>query len=259
MTQPAAKSGWMRRWSAPLWGVAATAVFSGPVLAQTALLSQPPNRVDAHLSDAKLQSSLLSPVPTGVCVAENFVLAAKSIIAEIRIWGIYFPGGVAPATDNFTVTVRSDTAGLPGAALSTPRNVPATRQVTGESVDGITEHAYTLMLDSAPRAPGVYWVEICNDTTGSAASFYWEFGVADPVRGVPGAAFVLTAPPGNNWLPLDAGSDRRDLAIEITAQPVATAVPALTALGVAVMSGVLAAGGMCLTRRRPPGSTQTAP
>ena len=239
----------MRRWPPIVWGVVAATVFSGPALAQTALLSQPPNRVDAHLSDAKLQSLLLSPVPTGVCVAENFVLAAKTIIAEIRIWGIYFPGGVAPATDNFTVTVRSDTAGLPGAALSTPRNVPATRQVTGESVDGITEHAYTLMLDSAIRAPGVYWVEICNDTTGSAASFYWEFGGADPLRGVPGAAFVLTAPPGNNWLALDAGSDKQDLAIEITARPVATAVPTLSTLGMAIMIGTLAVGGIYLTQR----------
>ena len=127
MAQPGPKCGRMRRRPTLVWGMVAAAVFSVPALAQTTLLSQPPNRVDAHLSDAKLQSSPLSPVPTGACVAENFVLAAKTIIAEIRIWGIYFPGGVAPATDNFTVTVRSDTAGLPGAALSTPRNVSATR------------------------------------------------------------------------------------------------------------------------------------
>jgi len=250
MTQPGPRSGWSWRWPKPIWSVVAAAVLSGPALAQTALLSQPPNRVDAHLSDAKLQSSLVSPVPTGACAAENFVLSAKTIIAEIRIWGIYFPGGIAPATDNFTVIVRSDTAGLPGAALSSQRNVPATRQVTGERVDGITEHAYTLMLDSAHWAPGVYWVEICNDTTGSAASFYWEFGVADPLRGVPGAAFVLTAPPGNGWLALDAGSDRQDLAIEITARPVATAVPTLSALGMAIVSGLLAVGGTFLARSR---------
>ena len=105
------------------------------------------------------------------------------------------------------------------------------------------------MLDSAIRAPGVHWVEICNDTTGSAASFYWEFGLADPLRGVPGAAFVLTAPPGNSWLGIDAGSDKQDLAIEITARPVATAVPTLSTLGMAILSGILAVVGIYLTRR----------
>jgi len=50
------------------------------------------------------------------------------------------------------------------------------------------------MLDSGIQAPGVYWVEICNDTMGSAASVYWEFGGADPLRGVPGAA--STSPKG---------------------------------------------------------------
>jgi hypothetical protein len=100
------------------------------------------------------------------------------------------------------------------------------------------------MLDSAIRALGDLWVEICNDTTGSAASFYWEFGGAVPLRGVPGAAFVLTAPPGNSWLALDAGSDKQDLAIETTARPVATAVPTLSTLGMALNGGTLAVGGI---------------
>jgi hypothetical protein len=212
-------------------------------------LSQPPSRIDAHLSDAKLQDSLVLPVPTGICVAENFVLPAREILAEMRIWGIYSPGGVAPATDRFTVRLRSDTAGLPGAVLSTQHDVPVARQATGGNVGGIAEHVYTLTLDATALPPGVHWVEICNDTTGNPAAFYWEFGAVDPVRGVPGAAFILTELPGSNWLALDAGSGRQDLAIEITARPVATAVPTLSPLGTAIVSGVLALGGVYLIRR----------
>lgn len=249
MTQPGSNNGWSRTLAALLGSVVATALFSGPALGRTALLSQPPSRIDAHLSDAKLQSSLPSPVPTGACVAENFVLPAEEVLAEIRIWGIYFPGGVAPAADRFSVRFRADAAGLPGAALSTQLDVPVTRQATGGNVDGIAEHVYTLTPNAAVLAPGIHWIEICNDTTGNPAAFYWEFGVVDPVRGVPGAAFVLTEPPGSTWLALDAGSDRKDLAIEMTTRPVATAVPALSTLGMAVLSGVLAAGGIYRTRR----------
>ncbi len=249
MTQPGSKRGWAGTLPALLWGVVAAALFSGSALAQAVLLSQPPNRVDAVLSDAKLQSLLVSPVPTGVCVAENVVLSADEIIARIRLWGIYVPGGVAAATDSFTVSVRSDAAGLPGAVLSTQHGVPATRQLTGMSVDGLPEHAYTLMPNPVVLTAGLYWIEICNDTTGNAVSFYWEFGAVDPLRGVPGSALVLTAPPGNSWLALDAGSDRHDLAIEITATRAATAVPTLTALGMTLLSGAVATCGICLNRR----------
>lgn len=81
----------------------------------------------------------------------------------------------------------------------------------------------------------------------------------DPVRGVPGAAFVFTEPPGSNWLVVGDGGDRQDLAIEITARPVATAVPNLTTLGMAIVSGVLALGGIYLIQRsRPEGERRSA-
>ena len=209
-----------------LWSVVFIAMFSDPASTQTAVLSQSPNHIDSHMSDAKLQSFPLLPNPTGVCVADNFILSSETTIAQIRIWGIYFPGGnSAPAIDNFTVIIHPDTAGLPGTALSTQHNVPVTRQVTGGNVGGNTEYVYTLMLNPVILAPGTYWVEICNDTTGNPSSFFWEFGVVDPIHGIPGAAFVFTALFGSNWQVLGIDSDRQDLAIEITTQPVTTAVP----------------------------------
>jgi len=250
MTKTRPKNRRLRIFPALLWSVVATTMFSGPALAQTAILSQPPNHIDAHVSDAKLQSSLVLPNPTGVCVAENFVLSSEKTIVQARIWGIYFPGGNAPALDNFTVVIHADTAGLPGPALSTQHNVPATRQVTGESVGGSTEHVYTLMLNPVVQAPGTYWVEVCNDTTGNPASFYWEFGAVDPLHGIPGAAFVFTALFGSNWQVLGIDTDRQDLAIEITAQPGTTAVPALTEWGMAIISVLAGASGIYLVRRR---------
>ncbi len=233
-----------------LWSVVSIVMFSDPALTQTAILSQSPNHVDSHVSDAKLQSLPLLPNPTGVCVADNFILSSERTITQIRIWGIYFPGGIAPAIDNFTVVIHSDTAGLPGTALSTQHNVPATRQLTGENVGGITEHVYTLMLNPVILDPGTYWVEVCNDTTGNPASFFWEFGVVDPIHGIPGAAFVFTALFGSNWQVLGIDSDRQDMAIEITAQPVTTAVPTLTDWGMVIMSILLGGGAIYLITRK---------
>lgn len=231
------------------WSAISIVMFSELASAQTALLSQSPNRVDSHLSDAKLQSFPTLPNPTGACVADNFALSSQKTIAQMRIWGIYF-GGIAPTTDNFTVVIHSDTAGLPGTALSSQHNVPATRGVTGEKVGAWAEHVYTLMPNPVILAPGNYWVEVCNDTTGNPSSFYWEFGVTDPLHGIPGAAFALTAIPGSNWQVVDIDSNRQDLAIEITAQPVTVAVPTLAGWGVAFLSIFFGASGLYRIGRR---------
>ena len=249
MAAPGPKNKGSRILPALLWGAVSTILLSEPASAQTALLSQPPSHLDSHLSDARLQDFPTLPNPTGACVADNFVLSSQKTIARIRIWGIYF-GGTAPATDNFTVVIHTDAAGLPGTALSTQHNVPATRRVTGEKVGAWAEHVYTLMPSPALLAAGTYWVEVCNDTTGNPSSFYWEFGATDPLHGIPGAAFTLTAIPGSNWQVVDIDSNRQDLAIEMTAQPVTAAVPALTGWGVALLSVLFGAGGLYSLRRR---------
>lgn len=249
MIAPGRRYGGPQLVSSLLCGAFAAAVGCEAVAAQTTLLSQPPNRTDAHLSDAKLNSMIMWPTPTGVCAAENFVLPSTSTIARIRIWGVYSPGGGAPATDSLTVTLHGDAAGLPGAVLSTQSGVPASRRPTGEAVGGLAEYVYSLPLDPVARPPGSYWIEVCNDTTGNAPSFFWEFGTVDPARGVPAAAYVLTAPAGNAWQVLDVDSNRRDLAIEISAQPVAEVVPTLTDWGLALLGVLLGAGGAGFARR----------
>ena len=231
-----------------LWSVFFIATFSDPALSQTTILAQPPTQIDAHMSDAKLQTFPSLPGPTGVSVADNFILSSQQTLAQIRIWGLYAGGNSSPATDNFTVVIHSDAAGLPGTALSTQHNVSATRQVTGQIVGGaFTEYAYTLMLNPVILDPGIYWVEIYNDTTGNPATFFWEFGALDSAHGIPAAAFVFTALFGSNWQVLSVDSDRQDLAIEITS---AATVPTLTDWGMLIMSVLLGGTAIFFIRKK---------
>ena len=230
------------------WSVVFIVMFSSPALSQTTILTQSPNHIDSVRSDAK--SLPLPLAPSGDSVADNFILSSGQTIAQIRIWGVYAYGNTAPAIDSFTVIIHSDAAGLPGAALSVQPNVPVTRQVTGGTVGGnFTEYVYTLTPNPVILTPGTYWVEIYNDTTGDPDSFFWEFGVVDPIHGIPGAAVALTTP-GINWQVLSIDNARQDLAIEITTQPPTTAVPTITGWAMVIMSLLLGGSGIYLLGRR---------
>ena len=230
------------------WCSIAILLAASPVAAQAILLAQGPNRADAILSDAKLQSLVMWPSPTGVCTAENFVLGAASTIARLRIWGIYFPGGTAPALDHFGVAIRADAGGAPGALLWSQENVPSTRQATGRSVTGVAEYVYTLTPDAFTRTAGTYWVEVCNDTSGHGASFYWEFGTLDPTHGIPGAAAIRTTSRDLGWQAVTGDVERQDLAIEIAADPSTAAVPTLGGWVLALLGVALAATGLRFVR-----------
>ncbi len=228
-----------------LWSVPFVTMFSGPALSQTTVLSQVPNHMDNVRSDAQ---PFLPFVPSGDSVADNFILSSEKEINQIKIWGVYAYGNTAPAADNFTVIVHSDSVGLPGNVLSTQHNVPVTRQLTGGTSGVFTEYVYTLRLNPVMLGAGTYWVEIYNDTPGSPDDFYWEFGILDPLKGIAGAAEALTAP-GSNWQVLYIDSDRRDLAIEITTAPF-VAVPTMTEWGMIILAVLLGIGTVYYLRRR---------
>jgi hypothetical protein len=211
-------------------------IFSGFAFAQTVILNQTPNQVDAWGSDAGFPDA----------VADNFVVSSPARITQIRLWGIYWPSNTFPATDNFTVIFHSDSAGLPGAAVATESNVAVVRQATGGTVlSTFTEYEYTLTLATPVNlTPGTYWVEIYNDT-GPTDNFYWELGTADPVNGVVSSASSLTAP-GSTWY---AAVPVMDLAIEITSEPIRP-VPTINEWGMIIFMMLAGAGSLYFIRRQ---------
>jgi hypothetical protein len=178
------------------------AIAEAPVGAARAsghvILSQLPNAVNGYFSDAAC-----SLCGTGQqSIAENFSLAAPAEIAQIVIWNGYFPTDVPTTSDFYTVNFRADAAGLPGAAIYTEALVAYEGEQTEVVIFGVHRWRTLLTLGgTVTLAPGVYWLEIFNDTGAGASpdDAFWETGNPDTVgTGLPGNAWA-TQTPGATW------------------------------------------------------------
>jgi hypothetical protein len=188
-------------------------ISSGIASAQTVILNQPPNQIDASASDPDFPQT----------IAENFVVSSASNIIQIRIWGCYF-SNLTSLTDNFTVIFHADSSGSPGAAISTQNNVPVVREVTGKIIPvyiNLIEYVFTLTLATpVSLTPGTYWVEIY-DNAATGDTFAWEKGTVDPTNGLLGYAYDYFTVPGSSW----STTTSDGYAIEITAEVIEESIP----------------------------------
>lgn len=212
----------------------------GLTACETRILNQPPNQSNSYPSDPGFPQSM----------AEDFVLNSTVNITRLTIWGVYLGTGIpTPLTDNFSVIIHADSAGLPGTPMSTQNNVPFFSQPTGETVGGLPEYVFYLTLPTpVTLTTGRYWVEIYNDTTADAVNiFAWETGTLDTTNGISNCA-LSSIVPGNNWSAPAAGPI--DLAIEIWAtQALVQAVPIMNGWGIMIFV-VLAGSGVAYFIRR---------
>jgi hypothetical protein len=144
-------------------------------------IDQPPTHVTGSFSDLKCEACATN---TQV-IADNFVFAEPATIDTIRFWGGYAPTNDPLAPDRFTLVLRSDDNGEPGSILrEIKRSSPTTRLPTGSQIaDGaIDEYEYTIDLEpNEVLLPGVYWVELFNDSTACPADCGEIDGVVDIV------------------------------------------------------------------------------
>jgi hypothetical protein len=128
-------------------------------------LDQAPARVSGSFSDLECGGC---GTATQV-IAENFVLNGPATIDVVRFWGGYAPTNVPLNPDRFTLVLWDDSSGEPGAIIRDVRRVSATTRLpTGSQIaDGaIDEYEYTIDLDpNETLLPGVYWVEVYNDSS----------------------------------------------------------------------------------------------
>ena len=229
------------------WIFALAFAFAQVAGAQTILIDQQPDQVNGYMNDSNCDIC-----GTGQqSVAENFFLAATETIGQIIIWGGYFPTNVPLAADNYTVIFHADAAGLPGAAVAPAEtNVPTTRVDTGINLFGVDEYQFTLTLvNPVTLTPGIYWVEIYNDSTGSAESVFWETGSLDPLNGIDNdAASTSTPGSGAGWFNLGAGNN---MSLQlITISPIPVHVPSMNAWGMIIFSLLLAGSALWAIRQR---------
>ncbi len=125
---------------------------------------------------------------SGFRCAEDFRVSSGESLTSLCWYGFYFdftnvrrcglPAG--DSADDFTVTIYSDMAGLPGSVLSGPTSLPSVSK-TDTSVDltylqySVRRFKYEATLPSAVAvSPGTcYWIEIVNRTSG-ACQWLWE-------------------------------------------------------------------------------------
>jgi len=175
-----------------------------------ATLFQPPNQISLVVSDESCDAC-----GSGAqAVADNFTVNTGGMgfdLQQILLWGVYFPGNVPQALDDFEVRVHLDNAGLPGTVVCSWIDLsPASRVDTGVNIGTWDEYLITLDLPgNCPLADIPYWIEIFNNTGPGTDDWAWESGNLDPVNGTAGGTYAAEAP-GVSWIP-----DTIDFAIQL--------------------------------------------
>jgi len=168
--------------------------------APVVLLDQAPNQVNGVFSDC-----LCVACGSGMQVlADNFVVSTASPtfgITEIVMWGGYFTENIPNTTDDFTITIFEDAAGIPGAVVYTASALlPTTRVTTGVVLFGVDEYMFTFDYSAAPimiPTNGTYHIQVSNNSVESG-SFFWETADLDATNGIAGQSFAFECP-GVTW------------------------------------------------------------
>lgn len=149
-------------------------------LACAALLAGLPAQADIIYNNGSYASNFNTfPSDAGFTQADNFVLQPDSnVITDIHWWGVYAFGDSPPSTDDFTIVIYEDNAGLPGASIVLNLNVgDVGRTDTGDDTSGSALDIYAYYVDISPvalTAGSTYWLSIVNDTSADTNdNWYW--------------------------------------------------------------------------------------
>ncbi len=173
--------------------------------------NQPPvvRQVDVAtwLTQAPNQSNgIFSDVHCDFCsggvqvVADNFVISTGGVGVNMNqavIWGGYYPGNV-PTAANFEIIFHNGAGGVVGGVVCQASVLPSADILTGVTLFGVSEHQVTLDFPTCTLADGTYFVEIYTDSGVGTDDWFWEVGNVDPVNGVVGSAWAVSAP-GSAW------------------------------------------------------------
>lgn len=183
------------------------------------VVNQPPTANNGFFSDAGCDACGGAQV-----LAENLVLEDEFELCQLVVHGGYFPDNV-PTADSFTVLVHGDGGVEPGPVLYSESQVPSTSYPTGDVLFGV-DRWRTILTLSSPVAltPGVYWVQVFNDTGFGGDDWFWEAGSLS-AGGAPFSAFSDEAP-GVDWTPSDMDMSLLVCGRDLTPTPTNTCIQA---------------------------------
>ncbi len=125
------------------------------------------------------QFSVFSDFDTPFSVADDFTLdAGSNTITDIHWWGIYAFGDLAP-TDDFTISIYEEIAGLPALTSLVDYSVgdAVNRTDTGMTTQSGAFTLYEYSVDISPlvlSANTTYYLSIVNSTPGSSDDWAWS-------------------------------------------------------------------------------------
>jgi hypothetical protein len=185
--------------------------------------AQPPGQFSFML----LVSSTLNNFgnPPGFRTADNFALAANTVITDVHWWGKLATGG-----ENFQFTFYADGGGVPGAVLASSGGSLSKMTVNvGSPFDPVTFYSSDLDTPFTATAGTTYWLSVFDQSPDAS----WQWLDAENV-GDGGRQGENPGPPWNAGTP--------DLAFELTGTPALTSVPEPSALALLGAGGVALAG-----------------
>ncbi|MBX3729234.1 MAG: hypothetical protein KF858_08615 [Candidatus Sumerlaeia bacterium] len=154
------------------------------------LNQSPANGVDGRFSD-------INAFGTHGSAAQSFTLSAPHALTTFTQSGIYFPGGNSSNT-TFSVHLRADNGGIPGAILFSQSGVVPVLTPTGNVLFGEAEQRLGFSIAGPTLAPGTYWLETF-ETNPANGGYVWLSAPADPTAPNPGSRHAQQAAPGTSW------------------------------------------------------------
>jgi len=115
-----------------------------------------------------LSGGFLSDDDSGVRFADDFTLAAPSVVNAVRFWGVYSPTNTPTAPDDFSIIFYGDGGGLPdGTNVIAAYSIGDPGRVdTGDVlVGGLTVFEYVATFSDLALGTNHYWVSVFNNTS----------------------------------------------------------------------------------------------
>jgi len=126
-------------------------------------------------------------------VAENFELVDPIEIDRIVFFGGYFPSGDPQNPDCLEIIFRERLGGVPGDEITRISCLSPSR--IGLYPDSLLMLHCVVLSDQRIRIePGDYFLEIYNYTENDPDTWFWDAGLIDADRGLPGYTWTRTFP-----------------------------------------------------------------
>jgi hypothetical protein len=124
--------------------------------------------------------------------ADDFVLAGKSTISQVRWWGIYQGSNVPLEPDVFTLRIFADAGGLPSVIpIYEEQLLRVRRQKTGGLSGGYDVYEFNVSLRPHVELPaGAYWISIVEDVDAEALGVAWLWSLSSNSQGNHAYRFV---------------------------------------------------------------------